>query len=104
MFNEAARKELEEIRLKYPTCKGSAPAGPLCGPEGVRLVCLRTHMRRCRTCSAVPKAIARGVGTFYAMYKHKPAGRNSRATLHECLMHDPGRRKTCGFPEGQIRA
>ena len=103
MFNEAARKELEEIRLKYPNARAALlPAlyvaqrefGWL-SPDAYETVSDLLGM---------PKAIARGVGTFYAMYKHKPAGQKHRATLHECLMHDPGRRKTCGLPEGQIRA
>ncbi len=75
MFNETAKKELEEIRLKYPTARAALlPAlyvaqrefGWL-SPDAYEAV---------SDMLGVPKAIARGVGTFYAMYKHKPAGRN----------------------------
>jgi NADH-quinone oxidoreductase E subunit len=75
MFNEAAKKELKEIRQKYPNARAALlPAlyvaqrefGWL-SPEAYETV---------SDLLGVPKAIARGVGTFYAMYKHKPAGRN----------------------------
>jgi NADH-quinone oxidoreductase E subunit len=75
MFDEAAKKELEEIRLKYPNARAALlPAlyvaqrefGWL-SPDAYETV---------SDLLGVPKAIARGVGTFYAMYKHKPAGRN----------------------------
>ena len=75
MFNEAAKKELEEIRLKYPNARAALlPALYLAqrefgwlSPDAYEAV---------SDLLGVPKAIARGVGTFYAMYKHKPAGRN----------------------------
>ncbi len=75
MFSEAAKKELQEIRLKYPNARAALlPAlyvaqreyGWL-SPDAYEAV---------SDILGVPKAIARGVGTFYAMYKHKPAGRN----------------------------
>jgi NADH-quinone oxidoreductase E subunit len=75
MFNETAKKELEEIRLKYPNARAALlPAlyvaqrefGWL-SPDAYEAV---------SDLLGVPKAIARGVGTFYAMYKNKPAGRN----------------------------
>jgi NADH-quinone oxidoreductase E subunit len=75
MFNETAKKELEEIRLKYPNARAALlPALYLAqrefgwlSPEAYEAV---------SGLLGVPKAIARGVGTFYAMYKHKPMGRN----------------------------
>lgn len=75
MFSENAKKELEEIRLKYPNARAALlPAlyvaqrefGWL-SPDAYETV---------SDLLGVPKAIARGVGTFYAMYKHKPAGKN----------------------------
>lgn len=75
MFNETAIKEIEEIRAKYPNARAALlPAiyvaqrelGWL-SPEAYEAV---------SEILGLPKAIARGVGTFYAMYKHKPAGRN----------------------------
>lgn len=75
MFSEAAIKELSEIRTKYPTARAALlPAlyiaqrefGHL-GPDAYEAVSEMLN---------VPKAIARGVGTFYAMYKQKPMGRN----------------------------
>jgi len=75
MFSETAKKELEEIRLKYPNARAALlPALYLAqrefgwlSPEAYEAV---------SGLLGVPKAIARGVGTFYAMYKHKPMGRN----------------------------
>lgn len=75
MFSETAKRELEEIRLKYPSARAALlPAlyvaqrefGWL-SPEAYEAV---------SGLLGVPQAIARGVGTFYAMYKHKPMGRN----------------------------
>ena len=75
MFSEAAKKELQEIRLRYPNARAALlPAlyvaqrefGWL-SPDAYETV---------SDLLGEPKAIARGVGTFYAMYKHKPAGRN----------------------------
>ncbi len=75
MFSEAAKKEIEEIKAKYPSARAALlPAIYVAqrefgwaSPEAYDAV---SEML------GVPKAIARGVGTFYAMYKHKPAGRN----------------------------
>jgi len=75
MFNEATMKELEDLKKKYPTSRAALlPALYLAqrefgwlSPEAYETV---------SDLLGVPKAIARGVGTFYAMYKHKPAGRN----------------------------
>lgn len=75
MFSEAAKKELQEIRLRYPNARAALlPAlyvaqreyGWL-SPDAYEAV---------SDLLGVPQAIARGVGSFYAMYKHKPAGRN----------------------------
>lgn len=75
MFSQAAIKEIEEIRAKYPTARAALlPAlyvaqrefGWL-SPEAYEAV---------SEILGVPKAIARGVGTFYAMYKNRPMGRN----------------------------
>jgi NADH-quinone oxidoreductase E subunit len=75
MFNEATIKELNEIRQKYPNNRAALlPAlyvaqrefGHL-GSEAYEAV---------SEALGIPKAIARGVATFYVMYKHKPMGRN----------------------------
>ncbi|MHB8881479.1 MAG: NADH-quinone oxidoreductase subunit NuoE [Thermodesulfovibrionales bacterium] len=75
MLSAAALKEIQDIRTKYPTARAALlPAlyvaqrefGWL-SPEAYEAV--SDHL-------GVPKAIARGVGTFYAMYKHKPLGRH----------------------------
>ena len=75
MFSEAAIKELEAIRDKYPSARGALlPAiyiaqrefGYL-SPEAYEAV---------SAALGVPKATVRGVATFYAMYKHKPMGRH----------------------------
>ena len=75
MFSEAAIKELEGIRAKYPTARGALlPAiyiaqrefGYL-SPEAYEAV---------SAALGVPRAMVRGVATFYAMYKHKPMGKH----------------------------
>ncbi len=75
MFNEAAIRELEEIRTKYPNARAALlPAiyvaqrefGYL-SPEAYEAVA---------DALGVPKATVRGVATFYAMYKHKPMGKH----------------------------
>jgi NADH-quinone oxidoreductase E subunit len=75
MFSEAAIKEIEEIKANYPNAR--AALLPViyvaqrefgwASPEAYEAV---------SDILGVPRAIARGVGTFYAMYKHKPSGRN----------------------------
>jgi len=75
MLSESAIKELEEIRQKYPNARAALlPAIYIAqrefgwaSPEAYEAI---------SEVLGVPKAIARGVGTFYAMYKHKPAGRH----------------------------
>ena len=75
MFSEAAIKEIQEIRQKYPTARAALlPAMYVAqrefgwlSPEAYAAV---------SDLLGVPPAIARGVGTFYAMYKHKPMGRH----------------------------
>ena len=75
MFTDASIKEIEEITAKYPNSRAALlPAlyvaqrdfGWL-SPEAYEAVAELLN---------VPKATARGVGTFYAMYKNKPMGRH----------------------------
>ncbi len=75
MFSEAAIKELEEIRQKYPSARAALlPAIYIAQKEFGWLS--QDAYEAVANALGVPKAIARGVGTFYAMYKHKPLGRN----------------------------
>lgn len=75
MLSDAAIRELKEIRTKYPTARGALlPALYIAqreygwlSPDAYEAV---------SEVLGVPKAIARGVGAFYAMYKHTPAGRH----------------------------
>ena len=75
MFSDTTKRELELIRQRYPTARAALlPALYLAqrdygwlSPEAYEEV---------SDLLGVPKAIARGVGTFYAMYKHKPMGRH----------------------------
>lgn len=75
MFSETALKEIQEIRGKYPNARAALlPAMYVAqrefgwlSPEAYAAV---------SELLGVPPAIARGVGTFYAMYKHKPTGRH----------------------------
>lgn len=75
MLSKTAIKELEEIKAKYPGNRAALlPAiyiaqrefGYL-SPEAYESV---------SGILGIPKAAIRGVATFYAMYKHKPMGRN----------------------------
>ena len=75
MFSQTVINEIEDIRKKYPTARAALlPAlyvaqrefGWL-SPEAYTAV---------SDLLGVPEAIARGVGTFYAMYKNRPLGRN----------------------------
>jgi len=74
-FSQTALQEIEEIRKNYPTARAALlPAlyvaqrefGWL-SPEAYSAV---------SELLGVPPAIARGVGTFYAMYRNKPVGRH----------------------------
>lgn len=75
MFSNAAIKELEEIKANYPTARGALlPAIYIAqrefgflSPEAYQAV---------SDALGVPKALVRGVATFYAMYKHRPMGRH----------------------------
>ena len=75
MFSETTRQELEQIRMRYPTARAALlPALYLAQREHGWLS--PEAYEEVSDLLGVPKAIARGVGTFYAMYKHKPAGRH----------------------------
>jgi len=75
MFSEDVMKEIKELRAKYPNARAALlPAMYVAqrefgwlSPEAYEAV---SEML------GVPKATARGVGTFYAMYKHRPMGRH----------------------------
>jgi len=68
-------KELDTIKEKYPTTRAAIlPALYIAqekfgwlSPEAIEEVSSTLN---------VPKALVRGVSTFYAMYKHKPMGRH----------------------------
>jgi NADH:ubiquinone oxidoreductase subunit E len=75
VFSADAIREIEEIRGKYPTARAAL------------LPALYVAQREFGWLSAdayeavsellgVPRTVARGVGTFYAMYKRVPMGRN----------------------------
>jgi len=75
MFNEAAIRELNEIRQRYPNARAALlPALYIAQREFGHLD--SEAYEAVSEALGVPKAIARGVATFYAMYKHKPMGRN----------------------------
>jgi NADH-quinone oxidoreductase E subunit len=75
MFSETAIKELEEIRAKYPTARAALlPALYIAQREFGWLS--KEAYEAVSDVLGVPGAVARGVGTFYAMYKHAPMGRN----------------------------
>ncbi len=75
MFNEAAKEELREIRLKYPNARAALLPALYVAQREFGWLSPEAY-EEVSDLLGMPKAIARGVGTFYAMYKHKPAGRN----------------------------
>ncbi|MDP2278527.1 MAG: NADH-quinone oxidoreductase subunit NuoE [Nitrospirota bacterium] len=75
MFSETAIKELSEIKQRYPNARAALlPALYIAQREFGHLSA--DAYEAVSDILGVPKAIARGVGTFYAMYKHKPMGRH----------------------------
>ena len=75
VFSEGAMKELAGIRAKYPTARGALlPAIYIAQREFGWLS--DDAYEAISNALGVPKATVRGVATFYAMYKHKPMGRN----------------------------
>lgn len=75
MFSDKTLKELEEIKGKYPSARSALlPAIYLAQKEFGWLS--SDAYESIAEALGVPKAIARGVGTFYAMYQHRPMGRN----------------------------
>lgn len=75
MLNDTSIKELEAIREKYPNSRAALlPALYIAqkqfgwlSPEAFESVSKSL---------GVPKSSIKGVATFYAMFKHKPAGRH----------------------------
>lgn len=75
MFSEAAIKELDRIKAKYPTARAALlPAIYVAQREFGWLTA--DAYEAVADVLGMPRAIARGVGTFYAMYKNVPKGRN----------------------------
>ena len=75
MLSKAAIKELNEIRQKYPDASAALlPALYIVQREFGYLG--TDAYEAVSDILGVPRAITRGVGTFYAMYKHKPMGRH----------------------------
>lgn len=75
IFKESVVKEIEAIKARYPTGKAVIlPALYIAqrefgwlSPEAIEAV---SHALN------VPEAMIKGTATFYAMFKHKPAGRH----------------------------
>lgn len=75
MFTEAAIKELDEIRARYPT-SGSALLPALYIAQRDFGWLSQEAYEAVSSILGIPEATVRGVGTFYAMYRHKPMGKN----------------------------
>lgn len=75
MLSETAIKEITTLKEKYPNPKAAIlPALYIAqrefgwlSPDALESVSNTLN---------IPKAVIRGVGTFYAMFKHKPSGRH----------------------------
>jgi NADH-quinone oxidoreductase E subunit len=75
MLSDTAIQEIEEIRAKYPTARAALlPAVYVVQREFGWLS--SDAYESVSNLLGVPRAIVRGVGTFYAMYKQVPMGRN----------------------------
>ena len=75
MMNENAIKEIEELRKKYPSARSALLPALYVAQREYGWLSQEAYLSISQILG-VPEAIARGVGTFYAMYKHKPMGRN----------------------------
>lgn len=75
MFSQTAIKEIEEIRTKYPTARAALLPALYVAQREVGWLSPEAY-EAVSDILGVPKAIARGVGTFYAMYKNRPMGRH----------------------------
>jgi len=75
MLSDAAIREIEDIRAKYPTARAALlPAVYIAQREFGWLS--SDAYGAVANLLGVPQAIVRGVGTFYAMYRQVPMGRN----------------------------
>lgn len=75
MLSETAIKELEGIKARYPDSKAALlPALYIAQREFGWLS--QDAYEAVSTTLGIPKTTVMGVGTFYAMLKHKPMGRN----------------------------
>jgi NADH-quinone oxidoreductase E subunit len=75
VFRADAIREIEEIRGKYPTARAALlPALYVAQREFGWLS--SDAYEAVSDILGVPRTVARGVGTFYAMYKRVPMGRN----------------------------
>ena len=75
VFRAEAIQEIEEIRGKYPTARAALlPALYVAQREFGWLS--SDAYEAVSEILGVPRAVVRGVGTFYAMYKRVPMGRN----------------------------
>lgn len=75
MFSDAALREIEEIRTKYPNARAALLPALYVAQREFGWLSTDAYEAVSRVLG-VPGAVARGVGTFYAMYKHAPMGRN----------------------------
>ncbi len=75
MLSETAIKEIAEIRNKYPSASSAILPAIYIAQREFGWLSLEAY-EAVSNVLGVPEAIARGVGAFYSMYKHKPMGRN----------------------------
>lgn len=75
MFSEDAIREIDRIRAKYPTARAALLPAIYVAQQEFGWLSSDAY-EAVADILGVPRAVARGVGTFYAMYKNAPAGRN----------------------------
>ncbi len=75
MFNESVLKEIDEIKAKYPDRKSALLPSLYIAQR--QFGWLSHEAMECVSKALnVPEAHVRGTASFYAMYKHRPAGRH----------------------------
>jgi NADH-quinone oxidoreductase E subunit len=75
MLSETVIKELKEIKDKYPSAHSALLPAIYIAQREFGWLSMDAY-EAVADVLGVPKATARGVGAFYAMYKHKPMGKN----------------------------
>ena len=75
MFNETVLKEIEDIRAKYPEQRSALLPSLYIAQREFGWLSPEAMLFVAKTLN-LPEAEVRGTASFYAMFRHKPVGRN----------------------------